>query len=125
MSSHIPFNIHNRNYSGRPNESVIREYIIGLITNTNLDSVLQDSIDNDEGLVRDENVVAQFDSQKYKDIEKSKYDSNCGICLETYNGDEDVVILDCSHLYHKKCIDEWIHYNQVCPLCKKNIDINK
>lgn len=34
--------------------------------------------------------------------------------------DEDATYLECSHVFHSKCIDEWLSkYNYKCPVCKK------
>jgi len=47
-------------------------------------------------------------------------DSNCLICLQPYEQEEELRILDCKHGYHKECLDQWIgagHNN--CPMCRK------
>jgi hypothetical protein len=45
----------------------------------------------------------------------------CSICLlELKKNDK---TLDCKHIFHKKCIDEWISNNNTCPLCRKIIPI--
>jgi hypothetical protein len=45
----------------------------------------------------------------------------CSICLlELKKNDK---TLDCQHIFHKKCIDEWISNNNTCPLCRKIIPI--
>ena len=49
----------------------------------------------------------------------------CVICLE--QNDSKSVTLNCSHIYHKKCIKKWIdetrsnNTNINCPLCKATI----
>ena len=51
---------------------------------------------------------------------------SCIICHEDYTALDDIRKLKCcNHMYHKKCINEWIiEYNHSeCPLCK--LDINK
>jgi len=46
----------------------------------------------------------------------------CSICLEDYsNPDIKVNKLPCSHLYHKDCIQEWLHDNDSCPECRSEI----
>lgn len=43
----------------------------------------------------------------------------CCICHElTCFGDK---ILPCNHVYHHKCIDEWINIKPSCPLCSYQI----
>ena len=42
----------------------------------------------------------------------------CTICLQTVS--DDLKILDCNHVFHKKCVDIWLNqYNNFCPNCKK------
>lgn len=54
----------------------------------------------------------------------NEYD-NCSICLELNN--KKSTKLNCGHIYHKKCIKEWIKTTRNqnleinCPLCKVNI----
>ena len=43
----------------------------------------------------------------------------CCICLK--NDDRDIVELNCSHIYHRECIEKWILESNTCPLCKSSI----
>lgn len=42
----------------------------------------------------------------------------CIICLEVFEKDNDVLILPCLHMFHEKCIKEWLLINNLCPICK-------
>ncbi len=45
---------------------------------------------------------------------------NCAICLENINQNNLIRNLSCSHIFHSKCIDEWIFKGSAtCPLCRK------
>jgi hypothetical protein len=46
----------------------------------------------------------------------------CPICLEEINK-KDASKIQCSnkHLYHDKCIKEWMKHKTECPLCKENL----
>ena len=47
----------------------------------------------------------------------------CAICLEDL--DKDYYLDSCKHLFHKKCITNFISYNLQklkCPLCRTNIN---
>lgn len=46
----------------------------------------------------------------------------CFICMERFNDQENVIVLDCQHIYHPTCIQNAIAYNTKCPLCKQHID---
>jgi len=51
---------------------------------------------------------------------------NCSICLEKYKKNEKCIRLNCSHIFHKQCLNEWFK-NKInkseelnCPLCRNN-----
>lgn len=47
---------------------------------------------------------------------------NCVICQDHMLQDEEVrTIRQCSHLFHKECIDEWFRSNVRCPNCRVDI----
>ena len=62
--------------------------------------------DNDNNLT--EFVNKQNNEKNYKE---------CVICLENMIYDEDLIIINCSHIYHKECIQKWLNRNSICPLC--------
>ena len=48
--------------------------------------------------------------------------SECTICLESYNNNDDILVTKCKHLYHKKCAKNWLkNYSVKCPICKTKI----
>ena len=54
------------------------------------------------------------------------YDGNCkenvcSICLDNFSGPDKIRKLKCSHLFHSKCIDEWVAIHASCPMCKSNL----
>ncbi|KAJ2803032.1 hypothetical protein H4R20_003050 [Coemansia guatemalensis] len=46
----------------------------------------------------------------------------CGICMDEYKSEEEVMILPCKHFYHLECIDHWLKMNGTCPICRTRID---
>lgn len=38
-------------------------------------------------------------------------DCTCGICLEEFHQEEEVVQLPCSHYFHYDCADQWLERN--------------
>jgi len=54
----------------------------------------------------------------------TKEANKCAICLEEYNlRDKDLVVLECKtdHIFHEKCLLEWIRKNDYCPICRGSI----
>ncbi|RDX83142.1 E3 ubiquitin-protein ligase, partial [Mucuna pruriens] len=48
-------------------------------------------------------------------------DPECCICLAKYRDKEEVRQLPCSHLFHLKCVDQWLRIISCCPLCKQGL----
>ncbi|XP_059629063.1 putative RING-H2 finger protein ATL21A [Cornus florida] len=45
----------------------------------------------------------------------------CPICLSEYRPKETLRSLpDCQHCFHANCIDEWLHLNATCPVCRNS-----
>ncbi|XP_078430742.1 uncharacterized protein LOC144702576 [Wolffia australiana] len=42
---------------------------------------------------------------------------SCAVCLEEYEAGEEVVALQCNHLFHANCIASWLMQRNVCPIC--------
>lgn len=43
---------------------------------------------------------------------------DCPICLEEFKIRQICRQFDCSHVFHKKCIDKWLTKNVICPVCR-------
>lgn len=44
----------------------------------------------------------------------------CGICHSDINKKQYCKKLKCDHLYHSKCINEWVMIKYNCPTCRNN-----
>ena len=60
-------------------------------------------------------------TQPYDTTDKNY--EECSICTDKYEKKEEVSVLDCGHVYHPKCINEWAKYKPTCPVCKAEISI--
>jgi len=81
--------------------------------------------------------IKELNKNNIDKVKNKKESLECSICLteiniENYkNKKTDLVFLNCSHVYHKKCLNEWVKakvqsFNHPdCPLCRdKIISIN-
>ena len=42
----------------------------------------------------------------------------CTICLGVIGDDDPSVNLECSHSFHRTCVDEWFMRSAACPICR-------
>ena len=69
---------------------------------------------------------------------KTVMNNNCLICLENYENknknynilfeeeySNEKIALPCQHIFHLKCISQWLLKDIFCPLCKSKFEINK
>jgi len=48
--------------------------------------------------------------------------TQCMVCLSTFEDGERARRLPCHHVFHTQCIDEWLRRCTDCPICKANVD---
>jgi hypothetical protein len=56
-------------------------------------------------------------------LKKSELKSTeeCSICLCEIPAGESVYQVACGHLFHRKCLEDWLNTNANCPACRYNI----
>lgn len=78
-----------------------------------------------------EDQISQLLCWRYKLVKNSsdaknsslaKDNPECCICLAKYKDNEEIRQLPCSHIFHKKCVDQWLRIISCCPLCKQGLD---
>ena len=47
--------------------------------------------------------------------------TDCTICQSPYETGEVVRKLPCNHMYHKECLDRWLHDHYTCPHCRGDV----
>ena len=43
----------------------------------------------------------------------------CTICRENFENNSIVRKLNCNHIFHLNCIDQWLAKKKTCPYCRK------
>jgi hypothetical protein len=127
-------NHNNDNNSTQAENTIVSQlfnfYVANLINemeNANLNEILQESFDNCNQLSKDSSKILNLDNHnvvKYKQLDDSikKEHKNCSICFEKFYYNQNVINLDCKHLFHQKCLTEWYKYKQECPVCRKKLE---
>ena len=60
----------------------------------------------------------------------TKYDLDeipeCPICMVDFKENDATIITSCGHIYHKKCMNNWILKTEIksCPICRKIFNCN-
>jgi hypothetical protein len=122
----INFNGMNLNNYNNVNDSNI---------NNNDNNVNDDDDNNDDNNDNDNQVDEEFEQKKkklilemdefqYKHIGKyeSRKETQCAICLSDFkNVDIIKVFYTCDHIFHKKCLLEWLKKSNSCPLCNHDL----
>jgi hypothetical protein len=93
---------------------------------------LEDLI-NDPGLRLDNVGLRSEDVDRIEDIvyNKAMIDLGkgnldvCPICCEEFQEGNYVKALPvCKHIFHEKCVKEWLMMNPLCPMCRGNVRTN-
>jgi hypothetical protein len=85
-------------------------------------NALQIAMERDE-MQRIPTVVFQHDLN-VSGASREGIDS-CSICCEDFrNGIEVKRLPVCHHMFHQKCIEEWLVINPLCPMCRSNVRLN-
>ncbi|KAD6119572.1 hypothetical protein E3N88_10843 [Mikania micrantha] len=70
-------------------------------------------------------VIAAFKSFTYstvKDIKIGQQVLACAVCLNEFHDHEALRLLpECSHVFHRDCIDEWLSLRVTCPVCRASL----
>mmetsp|Transcript_24376 Transcript_24376/g.26645 ORF Transcript_24376/g.26645 Transcript_24376/m.26645 type:complete len:319 (-) Transcript_24376:757-1713(-) len=53
--------------------------------------------------------------------ERTGQDNTCPICLSEFVEGETARLLNCQHMFHQQCVDEWLRVNASCPTCRKRL----
>jgi hypothetical protein len=70
-----------------------------------------------------ENLISALPEMEINDLSKIPDEKkDCVICLTTYELNEKVIILPCTHMFHTDCLKSWFRNQDTCPICKFKIN---
>lgn len=50
--------------------------------------------------------------------------NECPICIEVFQSGEKARQIECNHVYHKRCIIQWLKMRSTCPVCRFRLHPN-
>lgn len=99
------------------------------IFNTQLDRLILDEVSSESMQTYHQELLRKNDdttiSERYPIVpfpSATPRNDKCFICMESFTDIDQVLVLDCQHLFHLICIENAVQYNAQCPLCKVRID---
>lgn len=71
------------------------------------------------------NLIEELPEIVVSENSKIPKDKNeCMICMSSFELNEKVKIMPCTHFFHTDCIKKWFEANDTCPICKSRVDSN-
>jgi Ring finger domain len=94
----------------------IESHILDTIPVIKYDSILQPN--DPTPIVKAHSLVPDTAPNNKLLAETTKQELNsCSICTEDFETGENVRMLPCKHIYHRRCIDPWLlRFSGTCPL---------
>lgn len=98
--------------------------LIDLFLFMNMRSVFVNMINSFYAFRRHRQALMEIDL-KIPDVapEDLARDDKCAICLEIMTTRSKR--LPCRHIFHRKCLEQWIHQKRICPCCRASITTDK
>jgi len=57
------------------------------------------------------------------DSEEFQAAPECSICLATFDDSKEVRVTQCGHLFHSRCLENWLKLRRACPLCRQDVTL--
>lgn len=96
-----------------------------ITTAATMDTEADSADDDDDDNTSSSDSLEQMEAQCCPEPPKGrsfKEGSACALCTEDFQGGQPVVQSNnpsCGHVHHKKCIDQWLRFQNTCPVCNQ------
>lgn len=101
---------------------LVTEIISNFTLNNEVDTSIINSIITSAEIVLSRHFVQRkidtFDTYIVKKADISE-EYSCPICMDEFKLRQKVLITDCGHHFHSKCLKKWFKVNQSCPMCRQ------
>jgi hypothetical protein len=100
---------------------ISRSYTFALLSDMIMNSSQGNQMENIKLTVKPETIEG-ITRKKFKEYESNikEINTKCTVCQACFEGEDDTRILNCNHVYHTDCIDNWLtNYNYLCPCCRE------
>ncbi|CAG8447168.1 3096_t:CDS:2 [Cetraspora pellucida] len=68
-----------------------------------------------------EDIINNLPKTKITKKQVAEEQLGCPVCKDEFIVDEEVLILPCTHSFHKDCIAQWLKVSGTCPVCRYSL----
>ena len=97
---------------------------------------LEELVDPKDAKQEEQKKSPDKNMTKKKTETKKEMIDTCAVCICEYTSDETLILTNCQHLYHEKCLVQWIThkldverlgniYSPICPSCRAIFNIKR
>lgn len=103
------------------------EFMLQLLESAMLDEALRRSAEPDPREVQREaerraaELVGRLPRVAWSCSLRGGHCEECALCLEAYSPGEEVLKLQCGHLFHEACVTPWFSRSLRCPMCQQEL----
>ena len=78
-------------------------------------------LEKSRGLSRQQ--IRNLPRKLYRDLPPPVTATSCSVCLEDFRPEDRLITIPCGHLFHEKCLSDWLEINAICPLCRAPVGV--
>ncbi|TMW91345.1 hypothetical protein EJD97_014455 [Solanum chilense] len=109
--------------SNKGHRRVLELYVDIKLVRSDVIEERREDLSSHYGMVRASELSMQSLLKKIEIDEENTRDDKCMVCLEELvkkkrEGDNEIVSMPCSHMFHGECITKWLETSHYCPICR-------
>jgi|UniRef100_A0AC35G746 E3 ubiquitin-protein ligase RNF11 len=121
INQHLSRNIirvHQRSERPRPTSAYVNELYVSSTLTGNDEAQMHNQLE-EKRKARARGLLQQLRIDVYVE---GQVEDECAICMIDFEPEEEIRRLPCNHVYHVKCIDDWLIRSFTCPSCMEPVD---
>lgn len=101
----------------------VRNRAANILEERMLEAAIRESEQMYKTMERKPHVKLSIGKMLFESLEEQdrKTCLTCSICRDDFIPKDEIMLLECKHIFHDKCISEWGKYKAECPSCRKPI----
>jgi E3 ubiquitin-protein ligase RNF11 len=110
--------VHQRSERPRATSAYVNELYVSSTLSGNDEAQMHNQME-EKRKARARGLLQQLRIDVYVE---GQVEDECAICMIDFELEEEIRRLPCNHVYHVKCIDDWLLRSFTCPSCMEPVD---